>query len=297
MPRLLVATLYAGENDYSDMIQSLNVQTFRCFDHYAFHWFPNFQAHWLLYKTMMHYSNYFDFFVKIDADMVLRRTNALQCIIDLFDANESLDHAVFTVRDCLSETDIWGLHAFRNTVTWRLDPEERRFVDPDPINIRQKMMFRTDPAPIANHMPNPSRAQCFDFGSHRAVKILQSGAANVNSAQRQYQWHLIDNIYRAYRRRPGPLREAALCGAASAIIQQRGEQMEKQQDNNTAGLASPNGVFMQMIVSFFVRLFWDPYSPARVLITTRYFAIPRIRRKLARLIDCCKKRLAPHARY
>ncbi|MCZ6680588.1 MAG: hypothetical protein O7E52_25430 [Candidatus Poribacteria bacterium] len=155
----------------------------------------------------------FDLFMKLDADMVLMRENVLEEIVEYFSNRRELDHAVFSVRDFASDSDILGLHVFSNRATWPIC-SERLFVDPDPSIPGLKEYVWGPPAPVAHHSPNPSEGQLFSFGVHRATKVIQIGrTAQFRTMTALVQWKLLLGVAQKFMRKSERRLLFALYGA------------------------------------------------------------------------------------
>lgn len=215
-PNVLILTLYSGENELDDAIAALKTQTWSRWEHRIFRDLPNVEAHQALYDCIMNARDEFALFVKLDGDMVLTRTSALADVVHEFVLHEELDHAVFSVRDWASQQDIMGMHVYSNRVTWS-HTDEALFVDPAPVVPGERRLYWQAPAPVADHMPNPSLEQAWLFGYHRALKIVQRGRLRKNAEQARIQFLLLQGVWEAYKSSLEPRRAAILLGAEQAF--------------------------------------------------------------------------------
>lgn len=216
--KILVGTLYSGENEFEACKKSLENQTYTDWDHFILKNLPNKEAHDRLYKTFMEKSDEYDLFLKLDADMVFSNDNALQIIVDLFENEPKLDHAVFKVRDWASDSMIIGLHVFSKNAVWE-SSDEKLFVDHSPIIPGKKINFFGPPSPLVIHSPNPSSFQAFHFGVHRALKIVQNEKKKINLFRMLTQWELLRNIWRQFKDEKDLKRAYILLGADLIIDQ------------------------------------------------------------------------------
>jgi hypothetical protein len=69
--KVLVGTLVTIENELSDCIAKVAAQTGITVEHFFIRDLADVDAHWTMYKTFMERAAHFDFFVKVDADMVI----------------------------------------------------------------------------------------------------------------------------------------------------------------------------------------------------------------------------------
>ncbi|MGM0582456.1 MAG: hypothetical protein ACQETL_17390 [Bacteroidota bacterium] len=210
--KILVGTLYSGENEFEECKKSLENQTYTDWDHFILKNLPNKEAHDRLYKAFMDKSDEYDLFLKLDADMVFSKDNALQVIVDLFKKEPNLDHAVFKVKDWASGLMIIGQHVFSSRAKWEFN-DEQLFVDHSPQIPGQKINFFGSPSPLVIHSPNPSPFQAFHFGVHRALKIVQHQKKKINLFRMLTQWKLLKNIWRQFEKKKDVRRAYILSGA------------------------------------------------------------------------------------
>jgi hypothetical protein len=188
--RILVVTLYAGENEFGRMRDALARQDGVAVEHLVIRDLPEKQAHTRLYAAIMARRDDFDLAVKLDADMVLSRNSALAEVCGVFRDTPDLDHAVFAVADWFSRAPIMGVHAFSPRCVWEAN-EDELFVDHDPHFPGGNAVCWGPPAPFVDHCPDPAPLQAYHFGVHRALKAVQAGAAQVNSTQTVLQWETL----------------------------------------------------------------------------------------------------------
>jgi hypothetical protein len=213
-PRILVLTLYTGEREFERAVASLRSQTHARWEHRIFEFLPNKQAHEALQHEVMARRAEFDLFVKLDADMVLRRPQALEEIVALFRAHPAADHARTAVHDWFSDSRVMGLHVWSNRVHWEAS-DERLFVDTAPLYSGERLTLWSDPAPFADHCPDPSPAQAFHFGVHRALKALQRErpVRRFSYGLSRGQWRILRGTWRHFRRSGDPRLALAVMGA------------------------------------------------------------------------------------
>ena len=171
-PRVLILTLYTGESEYNACKDSVLQQSHTNWEHLTFEYLPNKIAHDVLYNTIMNQADEYDFFFKLDADMVLADEHILQAIVNQFQNDPSLDHCVIPVDDAMTGGKMLGAHAFSNRVHWEKNTE-RLFVDPDPDYTGLRCIVDNRIDAWIFHMSNPNEFQAFRFGVHRALKATQ----------------------------------------------------------------------------------------------------------------------------
>ena len=168
--KVLVGILYSGENEFEQCIDSLRDQTFLTHEKFVIENLPNKIAHDTLYERFMENAKNFDFFLKLDADMVFQSKHSLQDLIYQFSPETGLLLAY--VLDCPSSINIPGIQMFRSDAKWQFS-DEKLDVDYSP-QIKGKNRTLAN-ANFVFHMPNPNNYQLFCYGIHKALKAIQPG--------------------------------------------------------------------------------------------------------------------------
>ncbi len=197
LKKILILTLYSGENELAESLEVLSKQTYTNWEHKIISSLPNKEAHETLYFYIMSQSSGFDLFIKLDADMVLIGSDALASIVRFFASNPNVDQANFAVHDVLSDSRIMGLLVFSNKAKW-FENRDDLFVDHTPVIPGKRLLIWGTPAPVALHCPNPHSFQAFHFGAHRAMKALQRNRTRKNWIQSALQWHLLMQVWRRF---------------------------------------------------------------------------------------------------
>lgn len=170
--RIMVGTLYCGENEFSACRESIARQTYSNFEHVIIKNLPNKEAHDKLYQTFIQRRDEFDLLVKVDADMILRSNTFFGDLVKRFSEDPELELLTVAVHDWFSDRLIVGINTYRNTITWS-ESSEGIFVDASPLSIGNRATDWHDLAPAADHSSNPSPIFSFHFGIHKALKIMQ----------------------------------------------------------------------------------------------------------------------------
>lgn len=215
-PRILVGTLYCGENEFEESTEMLRAQSYKHWDQVVFRDLENKKAHDALYREFMNRSREYDLFLKLDADMVFRSRDSLEKLVDLFVSFPELDHLRTPVRDWYSGIPIPALHLFSNRARWERS-EEKVFVDGPPSIPGRSMVIDVC---FVNHSPNPSRRQAYLFGMHRAVKAVQPGSTDFRRGQAMMQWNILVNTWKHFERSRDPRLGLCILGADKVL---RGE--------------------------------------------------------------------------
>jgi len=198
LPRFLVLTLYSGENELDACRDSVAAQTGVDATHEVFSGYSNIDAHRALYRKIMDHVLDYDLFLKLDADMVLKRPTALREVAKYFDQRPDLDQMVAMVDDHYTGSRIYGVHTFSPRVRWNLDLPDKLFVDPDP-EYDGKLIRNPPEIPVfVDHAPDPSAYQAFHFGYHRMLKALQPGRKHKSGVHAQYQISVLQRVENQY---------------------------------------------------------------------------------------------------
>ncbi|HEY0875872.1 MAG TPA: hypothetical protein VGD94_20520 [Vicinamibacterales bacterium] len=202
MARLLILTLSSGEAALPILRRQLAAQSFRGFEHQIIEGLPNQAAHNRLYRTIAERASSFDLFLKLDADMTLRRPAALEEVVRAAGRHPDVQHFTFPIWDGFTELETLGVHLFRSGVSWG-DITDDLFVDPDPPNVT-RMMWDGPPAPFANHGEIVSDFECFAFGVHKFLKVAQRNRTEGERSRKAHKFvrHMsncarIRDLYRA----------------------------------------------------------------------------------------------------
>ena len=197
-PRLLIGTLCCGENEFDSCLESLDAQTFTNWDHFVLQNLSNKEAHEALYRRFMDCADDYDFFLKLDADMILEQPDVLERIFAVFDETPGLDHIEMAVNDIPSDTRIWGIHAFSNRARWQVDDE--LFVDPKPRIPGRRIQIKS--GPTISHCADPSPEQAYLLGIHRTTKVIQAGktGSQFDPINALAQWRYLKAVWRNFQR-------------------------------------------------------------------------------------------------
>lgn len=218
-PKLLILTLYCGETQFPAMCDALARQTFTHWEHTVFRDLPNVEAHNALYNTIMERACEFDYFIKLDADMVLSRPTALAEVMAFMTQRSGLDHAKFPVWDFFTQRLIPEVHVFSNRVHW-LRNADAVFVDPTPTVPGYRIRQTGVPAPFVNHAPDPAPEQAFQFGVHRGLKAFQPDRARKRFVHAATHFGVLADAYAAYVA-GGDRRHLLVVAGADAVAKAR----------------------------------------------------------------------------
>jgi len=199
--RILILTLFSGENEFESCRRSVNSQTYVNRDQRVFEKLPNAEAHARLYETIAAESERYDLFFKLDADMVLADDEVLSDLVGIFEERPQLDHLVVAVTDWMSDSHVIGAHLFSNRVRWRPHAETLH-VDPDPDFPGLKLVVWSPPRDLILHAPDPSPLQAFHVGAHRGLKSSQAYRRlwETQAHNARLQWRYLEDVWRHFQR-------------------------------------------------------------------------------------------------
>ena len=209
--------MHCIENERELCLDALKRQNLPPVDVFVLSGLANREAHETLYRTFMERAHEVDFFVKVDADMVLSRLSFLQEVSGWMANRPGVDHLEIPVSDLFTDRQIWGLHVYRSHVRWDSVP---RGVFLDLNNCIHPGSYAQEKdvlAPAAEHCPDPSPFQCYHYGLHKAVKVIQQDERRVLHVSRMNHWGKIVDIIRHAQRNHDPRLTLALAGAADAF--------------------------------------------------------------------------------
>lgn len=213
-PKVLVGILYTDEQEFKQCLASIQMQVNVSIDYFVISGQKNLEAHDQLYKKFNESAGAFGWFLKMDADMVFRTPTALDTMLSYFHGNPELDRLTVDVFDWPSQMLIPGQQMYSNRVRWtgnRGGPAS--VVDYHGIYPGKNIRVPTKPAPLADHMPNPSPFQAFAYGVHKAIKAIQPKGPRKEFDRALLHWTILNRIYVAYKYQSDIRRLYALVGA------------------------------------------------------------------------------------
>ncbi|MEM9825782.1 MAG: hypothetical protein AAF958_04300 [Planctomycetota bacterium] len=220
MCRILIGTLYCGENEFERCCEAIENQTHRRHEQFVIRDLPNKQAHQTLYRTFMDRADDFDMFVKVDADMILFSKQKLADLVRYFARHDYLDGISIPVLDGLTDRWIHGLHAYRSSVRWPQETDENVFVDRVPVAPERFRLGVRELAPFATHCEDPADTAAIHFGLHRGKKVLaaleRDGPDSSNAAYYLDTLHAAEKTFRRRNRRASVL---AVLGGELALTE------------------------------------------------------------------------------
>ena len=197
--RILVIVMHSEEGEFEHCLKALREQTLKV-DIEVISGLGNVEAHSALYRMIMERTNQYDYFIKCDADMVMKSLTSISEMISMFKEFPDKNHLCFGLHDFFSDSRIIGIHAFRNDVRWDLSTHGTLLLDPNPINAKTKYIKDDFPAPVAYHVLHPTDFQSFYFGLHRTLKVLRKDETKLNLKTSFEHFMLLRLVYQHYLR-------------------------------------------------------------------------------------------------
>lgn len=164
----------------------------------------------------MELNDKYDYFIKLDADMVFDNPKMVEKMLAVFTQTPDLDHAIFSIRDWYAQMDVFGLHMFSNRVRWP-QSKDHIFVDHQPDCPGIRKVFKRAPAPVAIHNPDPTLEFAWAFGQHRALKVVQRDRWKKQVGSAEDHFRLLKRIYNIQKVDSDPRRFAVILGAESVF--------------------------------------------------------------------------------
>src|SRR5690554_32771 len=169
--KILVVTLYSGENEYEQCCESVHSQVGLDITHVVIENLPNQEAHQKLYKLFNDSRSKYDYLAKLDADMVFSNQNSLKNILDKF--SDNIDIVSASVHDGITNSHMQGFNVFSSNCYFHYNTNDALYADQLKIDYTGTHLLYTDHDRNILHAYNPSPFQAFMFGVHRAMKVMQ----------------------------------------------------------------------------------------------------------------------------
>jgi len=185
--RVLVGTLYSGENEFDECVAAIKGQTFTDFDHLVIRNLPKREAHRVLFTSFVENASEYSLLIKVDADMVPYSDAIFERIVEKMTQSPDLDVLGVGVQDFFTGRLINGLNTFRNTVRWDFD-KVTLFTDTPELDPDRYCYDGSELAPAAIHCKNPSPLQAFHYGVHRGLKSIARIHSSSHWAGLQSTW-------------------------------------------------------------------------------------------------------------
>ena len=190
-----------GEKEIEECKKSVQSQTYGNITHEVFSYLPNKEAHDTLYSRFMELQGEFDYFIKLDADMVFKRVDVVERIVNYLEDNRQIDQLSLSVYDFYTDKPIPAIHIFSKNCEWKLT-SENLFVDNNPqVKYERKFIWYKSvfESPVL-HSFNPYLRHAYIYGYHKAKKAFQRGEHKFDANMSIYHWHNINEIITNYHK-------------------------------------------------------------------------------------------------
>lgn len=188
--KVLVGTLYSGENEFEECQAAIRSQVGVSFEQLIIRNKPELEAHRLLFTTFLERANEFELLVKVDADTVLGSPQLISRIARRFGDEPNLEVLSIALKDFFTGALINGLQTYRNTVRWNFE-KDTVFPDIPLLDPNRYHYDQSDLAPAGMHSPNPSALQAFHYGVHRGLKSIQKIHSTTH-------WGLLNQVWKNF---------------------------------------------------------------------------------------------------
>ena len=172
MPKIFVGTLHSDEADYSACLEMLQKQQNVEVTHHVVSGLSEIDAHNELWNEWRKHQQTHDFFVKVDADTVLRSDTTLSEINNEFLKNPDATGLQAPLHDYMTNELIDGLNAYRSIVTFN-NTNDSLYCD-RAVTINNSYVIRTNLSselvPAGFHCHHANELQGFHYGVHRMMK-------------------------------------------------------------------------------------------------------------------------------
>jgi hypothetical protein len=198
MTKVFVGTLESGESEFPESRSALLAQTNVEFCHFVISGKSEKRAHAELFQSWVAHKHEYDYFLKLDADTVLMRNNAISQMCTFMQMNDATGLQI-RILDYFSRELISGLNMFSPEVVFR---KRLSRLYPDISDRGHRVILKGDRVaplePIAFHGLNPNPKQSFYYGFHRFLKG---------------QFSLLESVYNIWKVELDLARRWALIGA------------------------------------------------------------------------------------
>jgi len=171
-PRVMVGTLYSGENEFESSTSAITRQSYRNLTHQVIKGLPNKEAHDQLYGDFL--SSNCDYLVKIDADMVIVDESFIEKVVKVLVSRPGLAMLQMAILDYYSGGEIQGVNAYTKRMRWDSSSQHSLFTDSTQTPSAERWVVWGTFTRHVIHSPNPGLFQAFHFGVHRAMKVLRA---------------------------------------------------------------------------------------------------------------------------
>lgn len=206
--KVMIGTLYCGENEFQACAASIGRQSHKIEQHLVIKDKPNIEAHNTLYESFL--SSDSDILIKVDADMILIDPEFVSKVVELVKWSRSVAIFQLSILDGFTGLPIQGINVYTKLFKWDSKNTDSIFTDRAKIPFSRKRVIWGSFTKSVIHAPNPSPFQAFHFGVHRALKHKIAKSNNDNSSAQEQLTYLRRTLHHFKIRRSPALYHAAL---------------------------------------------------------------------------------------
>jgi len=179
MYKVFVGTLFNGENDFEKCCEIVNNQKNVIITHNIIKNQLEVPAHIQLTKDWLSVKNQHDFYIKIDADLVLKDENIIFDICNRMFENK-IDYYQCCMHDYLSNLNLLSVNTWNTSIDFFLS-NDKLYCDRN-FKKEQKTCVFDKNFLIGNHMLYCSNIAAFRYGLHRGLKEQYNLRDKIRSA-------------------------------------------------------------------------------------------------------------------
>lgn len=215
MKKVFVVTLEAGEAEFESCVESLLRQEGIQIEHRVFRNLPKQEAHQRLFEAFNEHRGQCDFFLKLDADMVLAQNNSLVRMLQSFEPD--VDAVSYTVWDRLTQDRMWSVNLYRSTCIFDAKNNDSLFTDRLKVCHTGRKVSIVDRENLVLHAPSPSDFQAFMFGIHRSFKVVQPNLHPPRLEAAYHQMKILRKVAKNFKDHGDNKAKIALLGAEMVL--------------------------------------------------------------------------------
>lgn len=209
--------MHSGEPQFEACRQSIASQTHTDHELLVVSGLGKREANQTFWRAFYERRDELDLMFILGADMVLRRADFLERLVERFDQHPEVDMMMFTVQDWLPDTPVWGVHAYRSTVSDHV-VSDSLFTDQVSVPRERQLRYAEDLAPAADHCSDPTPWQAFHYGLHRGMKVMQHDRADKRGGAARAHLLTLERIWDQFVQSGDVRHGFAVLGAELAFI-------------------------------------------------------------------------------
>lgn len=210
MPRVLVVTMAAGEPQLNRGRESVASQSCVLATQVVLEGLGMGEAFVAARDLIVESGPDYDWFLLLNADMVLVAPGSLSALIRCADRRGAAQRLTTPVLDSFTRSQINGIHLIRGRSALNISDAEDEIFHDSWVAALTGITIDGARNPQALHAPDPDVPQSLRFGLQRGMKALAGGP-------RSGRWDTIDLVVANWRHRRTPALDAALLGILTGL--------------------------------------------------------------------------------